>query len=387
MSQPVSRWRDLLQWVNPLSYFGNRTASLPAVASATGAQPASALKKGATAYPKTTIAERLSYVTVIISCHGADSDKLVTLPRNVSVRKLSLSGKCGVLMWSRVARHQGQAKEPIEIIIFDEFSKFRDSWIERHPSGGSVERLNHAQMLDEFSLYLKGSGLPQGLQDIYHLAKTQKLPRNIAPTIDDWISYTNADIEHDYSFYGDGKTQQDRDRNCASFGIWLVDSSDPSFTAKDRASSKLKSLEDIMKSKNIYQDVKDQYEERVNAGEKRLRITLSNLVSILSERYNVKNVNIIDTSCRYLPEKTAFADVLPEDRAFECLSPSSFVSLITAADKTSKHNRGGGKICNTMRKNKHRNKNKNKGSLNCRSRARFITRRHRRSRTSGSRRH
>ena len=377
MSQ--SQWNKMAQWFNPFSYFGSRPASPPPAA----ARQHSALK-GATAYPTTTIAERLSYVTVIISCHGADTVNTVTLPRDVSVRKLSLSGKCGVLMWGFAARLQGQEKEPIETIIFDEFSKFRDRWTETH-SSGSVERVNHAKMLDEFSAYLKGSGIPRGLQDTYHLAQSKRvLPRNIAPTLDDWISYTDANIEHSYSFYGDGKTEQAKAVNCAPFGIWLVDSSEPSFTAKDRSSSKLNSLEDIMNSKNIYREVKLLYEDRVKQGEKKLRITLSDLVSILSERYNVKNVNIIDTSCRYLPEGNAFADVSGECHASDCLSPPSLHSLTAAAGKTViKH--AGGKICNTTLKNK--NKNKNKGSLNCISRAHFITRRQRRSRTTRSRRH
>ena len=151
-----------------------------------------------------------------------------------------------------------------------------------------------------------------------------------------------------------------------------------------------------MNSKNIYREVKSLYEDRVKKGEKKLRITLSDLVSILSQRYSVKNVNIIDTSCRYLPEGNDFADVSGECPASHCLSPPSLDKLTAAAGQTvSKHNRGGGKICNTTRKNKHRNKNKNKykyknknkGSLNCRSRAHFITRRQRRSRTSGSKRH
>ena len=386
----MSGWMNLVKWLNPLNYLSSRPASPPAAA-----RQHSALK-GATSYPTTTIAERLSYVTVIISCHGADMVKTVTLPRDVSVRKLSLSGKCGVLMWGFAARLQGQEKEPIETIIFDEFSKFRDHWTETH-SSGSVESVNHAQMLDEFSAYLKGSGIPQGLQDTYHLAKSRRvLPRNIAPTLDDWISYTDANIEHSYSFYGEGKTESAKAVNCAPFGIWLVDSSEPSFTAKIRSSSKLNSLEDIMNSKNIYREVKSLYEDRVKKGEKKLRITLSDLVSILSQRYSVKNVNIIDTSCRYLPEGNDFADVSGECPASHCLSPPSLDKLTAAAGQTvSKHNRGGGKICNTTRKNKHRNKNKNKykyknknkGSLNCRSRAHFITRRQRRSRTSGSKRH
>lgn len=387
MSQ--SKWDKLVKWFNPLSYFGSRPASPPAVA-------AMGTAMGTAARP-TTIAERLSYVTVIISCHGADTDTTATLPRDVSVRKLSLSGKCGVLMWAYAARLQGEAKEPIETIIFDEFSKFRDRWIETH-SSGSAERVNHAKMLDDFSVYLKGSGLPQGLQDTYHLAQsTRVLPRNIPPTLNDWISYTDASIEHGYSFYGNGKTDQEKAINCASFGIWLVDSSDPSFTAKDR-SSKLKSFEENMNSKNIYREVKLLYEERVKQGERKLKITLSNLVRTLSERYNVKNVNIIDTSCRYLPEGKDFANVPGECTASDCLSPPSLAKLTAAAGKTiSKHNRGGGKICNTTRKNKHKNKNKNKnknkyknknkGSLNCISRAYFITRRQRRSRTTRSGRH
>jgi hypothetical protein len=383
MSQ--SNWWKLAEWFNPFSYFGSSPASPPAAV----VRP-SALK-GAT----TTIAERLSYVTIIISCHGADMAQTVALPQGqgLTVRKLSLSGKCGVLMWGSTARLPDAEEEPIETIIFDEFSKFRDDWIETH-SSGSAERVDHAKMLDEFSLHLKGSGIPQGLQDVFERAnKSRPLPRHIAPTLNDWVSYTDASTEHNYSFYGHGDTDQDKADDCKPFGIWLVDSSFSSFSAKDRW-SKSKSLEEDMNSKNIYKVVKRRYDERKGANKPKLVITLSELVIILSELYKVKNVNIIDTTCRYVSRAVPFADIPGECIASQCLSPQSLGKLTDAAGQTvSKHNRGGGKICNTTRKNKHRNKyknknkNKNKGSLNCRSRAHFITRRQRRSRTTRSRRH
>lgn len=373
MSQ--SKWSNLAnlaQWLNPFSYFVKSPPSQPEA-------------------QRPTIAERLSYVTIIISCHGADMTQTVELPQGLTVRKLSLSGKCGVLMWGSTTRHPNAEEEPIETIIFDEFSKFRDRWIERHPSG-SAERVNHAQMLDEFSVYLKGSGLPQGLQDVFERAnKSRVLPRNIPPTLDDWISYTDAITEHNYSFYGRGDTDQEKAEDCKPFGIWLVDSSDPSFTAKYR-SSKSKSLEENMKSKNIYEFVKGRYERRKGAIKPKLEITLSNLVSILSEQYNVKNVNIIDTTCRYLSRAHSFDKVPGEGAAPYYLSPQSSSTLAAAAGNTVRRH-AGGKICNTTRKNKHmnkyknKNKNKNKGSLNCRSRAHFITRRQRRSRTTRSKRH
>lgn len=381
MSQ--SKWSNLAnlaQWLNPFSYFGSRPASPPAA-------QRSALKSATT-----TIAERLSYVTIIISCHGADMAQTVALPQGLTVRKLSLSGKCGVLMWGITTRHPNAEEEPIETIIFDEFSKFRDRWIERH-SSGSAERINHAKMLDDFSAHLKGSGLPQGLQAVFERAnKSRVLPRNIPPTLDDWISYTDANTEHNYSFYGHGNTDQKKAEDCKPFGIWLVDSSVSSFSAKDR-SSKSKMLEGNMNSKNIYEVVKGRYERRKGAIKPKLEITLSDLVSILSELYNVKNVNIIDTTCRYLSRAHSFPDVPGECAADpSCLSPESFGKLTAAAGNTVRRH-AGGKICNTTRKNKHmnkyknKNKNKNKGSLNCISRAHFITRRQRRSRTTRSRRH
>jgi hypothetical protein len=239
----------------------------------------------------------LSYITVVIACHGNDSPTQRLNPlEGVSIRKLTMVGRSGTAYF----KLDGSQEE-----IFNTFQRVKAS----NPG------LRFDRMLEMVRDQLRASELPRMLSlsstliermVIEEMKKTgapnSVYSTNVKSDVSDWVQYTSTQYEHIYSFEDTTGEQ--------NHGIWIVDSSHVSLSlrepkdiycsyTKSQGLSWEKGPSILISSEMYYRGVQPTQP-----------ILISELARRLAVKYRVSNVNFIDLSCRVLSSPHF---VMPDD--------------------------------------------------------------------------
>lgn len=206
-----------------------------------------------------------SFVTVLINAHGRDITEDKAKPdQERTLRKFTVPGKCGHLTYS--------SKALLDTIFDISYHQFATQSI---PFTEKLKMLK-TQLIQKYKFN-------ELLQEMYECQpKSVKDKNTSCPTVNDWFSPTQVSYNHQYSFMAYDRTDPWEN---SQFGIWQVDGSN--YTR-------------IHKKHSIMDNIGIPRWDATGIPKWPYDITLFELANRLKQFFNVKYVNFIDLSCRYV---------------------------------------------------------------------------------------
>ena len=238
-----------------------------------------------------------TFVTVIIKAHGSDLKKVRADPeQNATLRKLTVAGKCGILVPS--CREVDQSLFHVTATLAAE---------DRHSS--SAEKLYLVQEYMCNPLF----SFPRRLQRGFEVGDPTVFAR-VNPKESDWFSVSKVKYDHSYEYKVNHET---RPWERGEFGLWFADGSpDAQKIADFRHDGSPLYRCDILKQ--VIPEVLPEEGKFFN-----FKITMFELAERIKKKYGVTIVNFIDISCRNVPPPTYLNKILRATRQLLRLPPTS----------------------------------------------------------------
>jgi hypothetical protein len=215
-----------------------------------------------------------TFVTVIIKAHGSDlKDKLANPEQKATLRKLTVAGKCGILVPS--CREVDQSLFRVTATLAAE------------------DRLSSARKLYLVQEYMRDPmfSFPRKLQSGFEVSAPTVFDR-VNPKESDWFSVSKVKYDHSYAYTVNHETHP---WERGEIGLWFADgSTDAQKIAGFQLDRDPLYRCDILKQ--VIPEVLPEEGKFFN-----FKITMFELAKRIKEVYGVKIVNFIDISCRHVP--------------------------------------------------------------------------------------